>query len=195
MLALPPAHARPPAPPDRPPRMPPPRPAEPARAASLSAHPHFPAGSGGLVVAAPAKLNLFLEVLGKRPDGYHEIATLMAAVDLFDTLELRPGPGGVLELECDPPGVPSRPDNLVVKAAEKRRARANGPDLGAPMRLAKRIPTQAGLAGGSSDAAAALLGLNRVWNLDLSKPELAEVAAEVGSDVAFFLELPAAWCT
>lgn len=87
------------------------------------------------------------------------------------------------------------PDNLVWKAADKLRTAAGRPDLGAAIRLTKRIPMQAGLAGGSSDAAAALVGLNRVWQLDLPKAELAAVAAAVGSDVAFFLDLPAAWCT
>lgn len=163
--------------------------------ASNPGHPAFPAGPDGLVLAAPAKLNLFLEILGKRPDGYHELQSLMVAVDLFDTLELRPLPGGAIELTCDPPGLSAGPDNLVYKAADRLRVRANRPDLGAAVRLTKRIPTQAGLAGGSSDAAAALLGLARVWNLSLSKADLAAVAAAVGSDVAFFLDLPAAWCT
>jgi 4-diphosphocytidyl-2-C-methyl-D-erythritol kinase len=158
-------------------------------------HPAFPAGPDGLVIAAPAKLNLFLEVRGKRPDGYHELETLMVAVDLYDTLELRPLPGGELHLACDPPGLPTGPDNLVYQAADRLRRRAGRPDLGAAIRLTKRIPTRAGLAGGSSDAAAALAGLNRVWNLNLPKPDLAAVAAAVGSDVAFFLDLPAAWCT
>ncbi|HUR55414.1 MAG TPA: 4-(cytidine 5'-diphospho)-2-C-methyl-D-erythritol kinase [Gemmataceae bacterium] len=152
-------------------------------------------GCGGLVLAAPAKLNLFLEVLGKRPDGYHALETLMVAVDLFDTLELRPRPDGAIVLECDSPGLPTGPENLVYKAAERLRAKANRPDLGATIRLTKRIPAQAGMAGGSSDAAAAIEGLNAVWNLGLGKPELAAVAAEVGSDVAFFLHPPAAWCT
>jgi 4-diphosphocytidyl-2-C-methyl-D-erythritol kinase len=163
--------------------------------AMLRVHPHFPAGPDGLVVAAPAKLNLFLEVLGKRPDGFHEIATLMVAIDLFDTLELRPAAAGTITLECDPPGLSTGPDNLVSKAAAALRAHAKRPDLGAAVRLTKRIPTQAGLAGGSSDAAAAILGLNAVWKLNLPKPELAAVAAAVGSDVAFFFDLPAAWCT
>lgn len=157
--------------------------------------PSFPAGPDGLVVAAPAKLNLFLEVLGRRPDGYHELNTLMVAVDLFDTLELRPAADGAIRLACDPPGLPTGPDNLVYKAADRLRQRVGRPVLGAAIRLTKRIPAQAGLAGGSSDAAAALVGLNRVWNLNLPKEALAEVAAAVGSDVAFFLDLPAAWCT
>ena len=153
------------------------------------------AGAGGLVVAAPAKLNLFLEVLGQRPDGYHELETLMVAVDLFDTLELQPAAAGEITLACDPPGLPTGPENLVYKAAERLRAKANRPDLGATIRLTKRIPAQAGMAGGSSDAAAAIEGLNRIWNLGMAKRELADVAAEVGSDVAFFLDLPAAWCS
>jgi len=155
--------------------------------------PQFPAGRDSLVVAAPAKLNLFLEIRGKRADGYHDLETLMVAVDLFDTLELTARTGGVIELECDPPGLPTGPENLVYKAAEK--LRGSRTDLGASMRLTKRIPTQAGLAGGSSDAAAAILGLNQLWQLNLAPSELAAVAAEVGSDVAFFLSLPAAWCT
>lgn len=158
-------------------------------------HPTFPAGPSGLVIAAPAKLNLFLEILRKRPDGYHELETLMVAVDLFDTLEVRTGAGGRLELVCEPPGLPTGPENLVYRAADRLRRRVNQPGLGAAIRLSKRIPAQAGLAGGSSDAAAAIVALNHVWNLGLSKPELAAVAAEVGSDVAFFLDLPAAWCT
>ena len=171
-------------------------PATPASAdAAMRFHPHFPAGAAGLVVAAPAKLNLFLDVHGKRPDGYHDLETLMVAVDLYDTLELQPAAGGAITLTCDPPGLPTGPENLVVKAALALKARAGRPELGAAIRLVKRIPTQAGLAGGSSDAAAAILGLNRVWGLNLPTPELAAVAAAVGSDVAFFLDLPAAWCT
>jgi len=157
--------------------------------------PVFPAGPDAVVVAAPAKLNLYLEVLGKRADGFHALETLMVAVDLFDTLELRPRPDATLALTCAPPGLPTGPDNLVYNAADRLRRRANRPDLGATIHLTKRIPAQAGLAGGSSDAAAALIGLNRVWNLALPKADLAAVAAEVGSDVAFFLDLPAAWCT
>jgi 4-diphosphocytidyl-2-C-methyl-D-erythritol kinase len=151
--------------------------------------------AGSVVVAAPAKLNLFLELRNKRPDGYHDLESLMVAVNLFDTLEVGLRTDGLIELECDPPGLPTGPENLVYKAAEKLRAKANRPDLGASIRLVKRIPMQAGLGGGSSDAAAALLALNHLWKLDLSESELAAVAAEVGSDVAFFLTLPAAWCT
>src|SRR6185436_11831861 len=115
-------------------------------------------GSDGLVLAAPAKLNLSLEILGKRPDGFHALETLMVAIDLFDTLELRRA--AELTLECDPPGLPTGPENLVWKAADRLRQKAKRPDLGAALRLTKRIPAQAGLAGGSSDAAATLEGLN-----------------------------------
>ena len=157
--------------------------------------PHFPSGKHSLVVAAPAKINLFLEIRGKRPDGYHDLESLMVAVNLFDTLELTARCDGAIELSCDPPGLSTGPDNLVYKAAERLRSRANREELGAAIHLTKRIPMQAGLAGGSSDAAATILGLNQLWNLNLSYSELAAVAAEVGSDVAFFLALPAGWCT
>lgn len=157
--------------------------------------PHFPSGKHSLVVAAPAKINLFLEIRGKRPDGYHDLESLMVAVNLFDTLELTARCDGAIELSCDPPGLSTGPDNLVYKAAERLRIRANREELGASIHLTKRIPMQAGLAGGSSDAAATILGLNQRWNLNLSYSELAAVAAEVGSDVAFFLALPAGWCT
>jgi 4-diphosphocytidyl-2-C-methyl-D-erythritol kinase len=145
-------------------------------------------------VRAPAKVNLFLEVLRRRPDGYHDLATLMVAVSLYDTLELREGPPGAWRLECDRPGLSTGPDNLVCRAADALRRRT-GCEAGAAVRLWKRIPLAAGLAGGSSDAAAALAGLNALWRLGLSSAELAEVGAAVGSDVAFFFAAPAAWCT
>ena len=157
--------------------------------------PHFRSGKHSLVVAAPAKINLFLEIRGKRPDGYHDLESLMVAVNLFDTLELSTRFDGAIELRCDPPSLSTGRDNLVYKAAERLRIRANREELGASIHLTKRIPMQAGLAGGSSDAAATILGLNHLWNLNLSHSELAAVAAEVGSDVAFFLALPAGWCT
>src|SRR5262245_8566489 len=104
--------------------------------------------AGGWTVLAPAKLNLFLEVLGKRPDGYHEIQSLMVAVDLFDSLSFADEPSGRIVLECSDPGLPAGPENLVVKAAERLREAA-GIGRGASIRLEKAIPAQAGLAGGS----------------------------------------------
>ncbi len=154
----------------------------------------FPSGPDGVVLATPAKVNLHLEVLGKRPDGYHAIETLILAVDLFDTLEIRRSSQGDLTLECEPPGLPTGPQNLVWKAADALR-RATGTTDGAAIRLTKRIPHEAGLGGGSSDAAATLAALDRIWNLDRPREQLLPVAAEVGSDVGFFLSPTAAWCT
>jgi 4-diphosphocytidyl-2-C-methyl-D-erythritol kinase len=154
----------------------------------------LPAGPDARLTWAPAKVNLFLEVLGRRPDGYHEVETLILAVDLFDTLEVRDDPSGDLTLVCDPPGPPAGPGNLVYKAADALR-RAVGVDRGAAVRLTKRIPTEAGLGGGSSDAAAAIAALDQVWQLGLPRDRLLTVAAEVGSDVGFFLSPPAGWCT
>jgi 4-diphosphocytidyl-2-C-methyl-D-erythritol kinase len=149
---------------------------------------------GSVVVWAPAKVNLFLEVLGKRPDGYHEVNTLMVAVRLFDTLILKEDASSPLQLECNRRDLSAGPDNLVLRAAHLLQKRA-GCRKGARMRLVKRIPLAAGLAGGSSDAAAALIGLNRLWQLRLSEGEMADLAAELGSDIPFFFETPAAWCT
>lgn len=161
----------------------------------LAVYPAFRAGRDALIVAAPAKLNLFLEIIRKRPDGYHDLESLMVAIDLFDTLEMRAAPGPAIELVCDPPGLPTGPDNLVVKAAEALRKHAGSNRLGASIRLTKRIPAQAGLGGGSSDAALALLALNEIWKLGMTQRELGGIASAIGSDVAFFLNPPAAWCT
>jgi 4-diphosphocytidyl-2-C-methyl-D-erythritol kinase len=143
---------------------------------------------------APAKVNLFLEVLGKRADGYHEIATLMAAIDLCDMIDLSLADDGSLSLTCDDPALPVGPDNLVLKAASRLRAEF-AYAAGAAIRLTKRIPWGAGLGGGSSDAAATLVGLNELWRLAASRAELARIGADLGSDVPFFLNGAAAWCT
>ncbi len=151
-----------------------------------------------LVIQAPAKLNLFFEVLAKRSDGYHEIETLMCPIDLYDTLHFQEDPNGELELRCrrvfgasGPCGrglgeVPEGPKNLVMQAVELVRRRS-GVCRGAKLRLVKRIPAAAGLGGGSSDAAAALVAANEGWRLGRSREELAHWAAELGSDVPFFL--------
>lgn len=162
---------------------------------------HGPAAAGldpvprnPLQILAPAKVNLFLEVLGKRPDGYHEIATLMLAIDLADLLEFVPSTDGVLSLTCDEPGLSVGPDNLVLQAAQRLRAKFAITN-GATIRLTKRIPWAAGLGGGSSDAAATLEGLNELWQLGMSRKELSAIGAGIGSDVPFFLNGNAAWCT
>lgn len=138
-------------------------------------------------VLAPAKINLHLEVLGLRPDGYHELAMVMQSLDLRDRLVLRNRADGAIRLESDAPELPLGADNLIVRAAERLRSRVGLPELGAAIRLAKRIPIGAGLAGGSSDAAAALLGLNELWGLGLETPALLALAGELGSDVPFCL--------
>jgi 4-diphosphocytidyl-2-C-methyl-D-erythritol kinase len=149
--------------------------------------------AGGVEVLAPAKLNLFLEILGRRPDGYHEIETLMVAVDLYDTLTIADDPSGRITLRCDDPTLPTGRDNLVVRAAERLREESGCP-RGAAIELRKAIPAQAGLAGGSSDAAATLAALDRLWNLHLPPDHLDALAGEIGSDVAFFRHAPAAVC-
>jgi 4-diphosphocytidyl-2-C-methyl-D-erythritol kinase len=150
--------------------------------------------AGAFVLRAPAKVNLFLEVLGKRADGYHEIATLLVAVSLHDLLTFKEDASGEVRLTCDRADLPSGPYNLVVRAALLLQERT-GCRRGVAITLRKRIPMAAGLAGGSSDAAATLAGLNRLWRLGLSPVELAGLGAELGSDVPFFFSPPAAWCT
>jgi 4-diphosphocytidyl-2-C-methyl-D-erythritol kinase len=127
---------------------------------------------------------LALEVLGKRGDGYHEIATVLQAVDLFDRLTV--DPDETLSLHTDDPELPTDDGNLVMRAARLLQ-KAAGVDRGARLRLHKRIPVAAGLGGGSSDAAAALTGLNRLWGLRWPRPRLQELAVVLGMDVPFFL--------
>jgi len=150
--------------------------------------------AGRVLVRAPAKVNLFLEVLARRADGYHEIATLMVAVNLFDTLEIRELPAGKIDLYCDQPALSTGDDNLVQKAAQALSTTA-GFRGGAAIHLQKRIPMAAGLGGGSADAAAALMGLNELWKLGLSTTQLSSIGSRLGSDVPFFLSANAAWCT
>jgi 4-diphosphocytidyl-2-C-methyl-D-erythritol kinase len=145
-----------------------------------------------LTVRAPAKVNLFLEVTARRPDGYHELRTLLVAVSLFDALTF--APAAAIRLSCTDPALGTGPENLIVRAADALRRHA-GIRAGAAIALTKRIPVAAGLGGGSSDAAATLVGLNRLWKLRLGRDELARLAAGLGSDVPFFLRGPAAWCT
>jgi 4-diphosphocytidyl-2-C-methyl-D-erythritol kinase len=137
-----------------------------------------------LVLNAAAKVNLVLEILGKRDDGYHELVTVMQAVDLSDRITLEDA--DVVELSSESPGVPVDGRNLAVKAAMALRAAA-GVTRGARITLDKRIPVAAGLGGGSTDAAAVLLGLNRLWRLRWPVARLEEVATGLGMDVPFFL--------
>ena len=141
-------------------------------------------GRKELVLRTSAKVNLALEVLGKRGDGYHEIATVLQAVDLFDRLKLETA--DTLSLHTDDPALPTDDGNLVLKAARLLQ-KAAGIEVGARIRLTKRIPVAAGLGGGSSDAAATLWGLSRLWALRWPKARLRELAVDLGMDVPFFL--------
>lgn len=138
---------------------------------------------------APAKINLHLEVLGLRPDGFHELAMVMQTIDLADRLTLECLPQGELRLTLDSTtgAVPLGGDNLILRAAEALRLHVGRPQLGAAIHLCKRIPIGAGLAGGSSDAAAALRGLCALWQLSLATEVLEQLAASIGSDVPFCL--------
>ena len=140
-----------------------------------------------LTVEAPAKINLHLEVLGLRADGFHELAMVMQSLDLADRLAITPRGDGAIVLNCGVSSLPTDGGNLVVRAAELLRQQAGRPELGATIQLEKRIPIGAGLAGGSSDGAAALLGLNRLWGLQLDTASLLQLAAQLGSDVPFTL--------
>ena len=158
-----------------------------------------------LTVLAPAKLNLFLRIVARRPDGFHDIESVMASINIYDTLTFEPSSSDDIELTVidssarTPSGsmrleAPVGPENLVVRAANLLRQHA-GYEHSARITLIKRIPSSAGLGGGSSDCAAALIGLDRLWNLNLSRSELLGLAGRLGSDVAFFLsETPVAVC-
>lgn len=153
------------------------------------------AGDSLLTIRTPAKINLGLRVLGRRPDGYHRIRTRLAGIALWDTLTLEAGGSG-LRLEVDGPeasGIPAGPENLVHRAAERiervrrRRAAPGEPLPGVRLRLRKEIPAGRGLGGGSSDAAATLIGLDRLFRLGLSRAALHRMAATIGMDVPYFL--------
>ncbi len=132
---------------------------------------------------SPAKINPVLEVLGKRPDDYHELKSIVQAIDLCDILYFEPA--DEIFFECTAPAL-NTPDNLVVRVARllKEHSSYGG---GAKIRLEKRVPWGAGLGGGSSNAAITLLALNNLWDLELSAPDLLSLAAKLGSDVPFFI--------
>jgi 4-diphosphocytidyl-2-C-methyl-D-erythritol kinase len=138
-----------------------------------------------LSVRAYAKVNLGLEVLGARDDGYHELRTLFQTIDLHDDLVLRPRPRGVV-VRCDHPLVPADATNLAARAAEALRSHA-GVEAGVEIGIRKRIPVGGGLGGGSSNAAAVLLGLDRLWGTGLGPDGLHRLARRLGADVPYFL--------
>jgi 4-diphosphocytidyl-2-C-methyl-D-erythritol kinase len=145
------------------------------------------------VAQTPAKINLFFEILGRRPDRYHEILSLICPISIYDTLELVPTPTGRIELRCRQARgmhraetLPSDDRNLVVRALRLLQSRT-GCRRGAEVRLLKRIPSQAGLGGGSSDAACALRLGCAAWDLSVPRETLHQMAGELGSDVPLFL--------
>jgi len=148
----------------------------------------------GLLILAPAKINLSLLVAGKRPDGYHEIETIMAKVDLFDEILIRQGKKNGIALLCEgPQWAPPGRENLVYRAAELFFAECDK-QADISITLTKNIPAGSGLGSGSSDAAATLIGLNKFLKTNLDKQKLAKLAAQLGSDVNFFLNGPLALC-
>jgi 4-diphosphocytidyl-2-C-methyl-D-erythritol kinase len=140
---------------------------------------------------APAKLNLFLHVTGRRADGYHELQTLFQLIDLCDTVSISVREDGRIERPVGPPEVPGEAD-LTVRAARALQS-ATGTRLGASLKVRKRIPQGGGLGGGSSDAATTLLALNEMWNCGLSLSELASLSRPLGADVPVFVQGSSAW--
>ena len=146
-------------------------------------------------VLAPAKINLYLKILGKRPDGYHDLETLMCPLALADEIEIEEKSSGIeLEVPGAPSHVPTGPDNLVWKAAQAVLDEAKI-KKGVRMVLHKKVPTGGGLAGGSSDAAAVLLAVNKLFNAPLPFASLEKIASGLGSDINFFLQPLPAVCT
>lgn len=144
-----------------------------------------------LSLPAPAKLNLFLHITGRRPDGYHLLQTLFQFLDVADTLHFHLRHDGQITLQPELPGV-SNENNLVLKAARLLQSET-ACVLGADIVLEKKLPMGGGLGGGSSDAATTLLGLNRLWNLGLGAERLAQLGLQLGADVPVFVHGQAAW--
>lgn len=149
----------------------------------------------GLLVLAPAKINLSLLIAGKRPDGFHEIETIMAKIDWYDEILIQPGRQAGIELTCRGSNwAPAGEDNLVYRAA-KNLLESYGLTPDVRITLTKNIPAGTGLGSASSDAAATLIGISHYYKLDLDQKNLFESAVKLGSDVAFFLGGPLAYCT
>jgi 4-diphosphocytidyl-2-C-methyl-D-erythritol kinase len=140
---------------------------------------------------APAKLNLFLHILGRRPDGYHELQTCFQFIDLCDEITIEVRPDGLIRRAVEIPGLPAEAD-LCIRAANALQA-ATGSRLGADISLAKSIPVGGGLGGGSSDAATCLLALNHLWGIHWPKEKLAALGLKLGADVPIFVHGRVAW--
>lgn len=140
-----------------------------------------------VVEKAPAKLNLGLQIMGKRSDSFHDLVSIFQTIDLYDKLVFDVAKKGQIELSCDDPNLSCDTDNLVWRAVDVFR-HATGIDNGVKIHLEKQIPYGAGLGGGSSDAATVLLALNRIWKSNLSLDTLRDLGLQLGSDVPFFLQ-------
>jgi len=163
---------------------------------SLSSSPSVAAPQWDISLKSPSKINLFLRILGKRKDGYHELASLFQAISLHDNLyvSVLDGDGERDILECSTPGVPTDEKNLVIQAFQKFREHS-GLTTKFRARLDKRIPHAAGLGGGSGNAATALWAANKLTAHNFSDGELAEIGNEFGSDISFFFTNGSAYCT
>ena len=136
-------------------------------------------------VKAPAKINLSLDVLGRRSDGYHNVSMVMQAVSLYDYVTVEKSDSGNIEIICDYPGVPCDETNIAYKACKRFYDYTRIDYTGVKITIEKNIPTQAGLAGGSADGAAVLVGLNRLFGTMLKSSELCEIGEKIGADVPF----------
>ena len=146
-------------------------------------------------VKAPAKINLSLDVLGRRPDGYHELSTVMQTVDLYDEITLTQNDSGRVTVSCEYEGVPCDDNNICVKAAHRFFEHCRDEVSGVHINIDKQIPTQAGLAGGSADGAAVIVGLNYMLGKRLTPREMLAIGARVGADVPFCIEGGTRLCT
>ena len=147
-----------------------------------------------ICVRSPAKINLHLEIIGKREDGYHELAMIMQNIDLSDYIEFENNQIGEIKLNSNSKDLSLNDDNLIIKAANHIKEISKDKELGANIFLKKNIPIGAGLAGGSSNAAATLVGLNKLWDLNLDYETILLLAAKLGSDVPFFVDGGCQFC-
>ena len=138
-----------------------------------------------LIAEANAKINLHLEVLGNRSDGFHELAMVMQSINLSDQLKMIKRADNNINLKSNNNEISNGEDNLIIKAAKLLRNKVRNNELGVDIVLEKNIPIGAGLAGGSTDAAATLVGLNKLWKLNLKTEELEDLSKEIGSDIPF----------
>ncbi|MBI5821173.1 MAG: 4-(cytidine 5'-diphospho)-2-C-methyl-D-erythritol kinase [Verrucomicrobia bacterium] len=147
-----------------------------------------------LSLRSPGKINFGLDIIRKRPDGFHELESLMVPLDVCDEMEFEPRDAGHgITMECDAPGLPTNSGNLVIRAAELLQRQVTV-SAGAHIKLRKRLPIAAGMGGGSGNGAVALTGLNQLWQLGLTRDQLQPIAATLGSDCALFLDPKPSFC-